>query len=56
MMLEYSLRLKREADAVVEALTSVLTDGYVTEDISASSKSIVTTSQMGTLVAERIGE
>jgi len=56
MLLEYSFKLKREADAVKKAFESVIEDGYVTEDIKQDDKTIVTTSQMGSMVAERIGE
>ena len=54
MMLKLSFGLKKESEIIEKAVESVLEDGYRTEDISANSKLVITTSQMGTLIAERV--
>lgn len=54
MMLRYSLNLDREADAVEAAVEKVLADGYRTGDIMTEGCTLVGTTQMGDLLAERI--
>ncbi len=55
MMLRYSFDLDREADAVEQAVQQVLTEGYRTGDIYSEGCTRVSCSQMGDLIAERIG-
>ena len=55
MMLRYSFDLDREADAVEAAVRKVLSEGYRTVDIMSEGCTKVSTTQMGDLVAERIG-
>ena len=54
MMLRYSFDLDREADAVEAAVQQALTDGYRTADIMADGCVKVGTTEMGSLIAERI--
>ncbi len=56
MMLRLSLGLEAEAKAIETAVEAVIREGYRTPDIagSASTVSVVDTSKMGSLVAERI--
>ena len=54
MMLRYSLDLDREADAVEDAVRKVLAEGYRTGDIMSEGCQRVSTTEMGTLIAERI--
>ncbi len=54
LMLRYSFGLEEAARAVEEAVTAVLEEGYRTPDIMEPGKKQVTTSEMGTLVAERV--
>ncbi len=54
MMLRYSFDLDREADAIENAVRSVLQDGYRTTDIMAEGCKKVGCSQMGSLLKERI--
>ncbi len=54
MMLNYSLGLTREANAVENAVNRVLAENYATYDIMGEGTIKVTTSQMGDLIAERI--
>lgn len=54
MMLRYSFKLGKEADAVEAAVKQVLKDGYRTVDIMSEGKTQVGTAQMGDLIAERI--
>ena len=54
MMLRYSFDLGREADAVEAAVQQALTDGYRTADIMADGCVKVGTTEMGSLIAERI--
>lgn len=54
MMLRYSFDLMKEADAIENAVKKVLKDGYRTIDIMSENKTLVGTTQMGDLVAERI--
>ena len=54
MMLRYSLDLDREADAVENAVRKVLAEGYRTGDIMSEGCRQVSTTEMGSLIAERI--
>lgn len=55
MMLRISFKQEDAAAAVEDAVGSVLQDGYRTKDIAITKgASVVTTSQMGSLVAERV--
>ena len=54
MMLRYSLSLQQEADAVEAAVESVINAGYRTEDLREAGKKIVSTKEMGSLIAETI--
>lgn len=54
MMLRYSLNLDQEADAIDAAVKQVLDDGYRTGDIMSDGCKLVGTSEMGSLIAERI--
>jgi len=54
LLLRYSLGLIQEAAAVESAVESVLADGYRTYDIAEPGKTEIGTSQMGSLVAERV--
>lgn len=54
MMLEITLKLPEEALAIDRAINRVLHDGYRTPDICMEGTTRVTTSEMGTLTAERI--
>ena len=53
-MLRYSLKLPREADAIVSAIEQVLNDGYRTYDIMEDGCRKVGTDRMGDLVARAI--
>ena len=55
MMLRYSFDLDREADAVEAAVKQVLKEGYRTIDIMSEGCTQVSCSEMGSLLAERIG-
>lgn len=54
MMLRYSFDLDKEADAVEEAVSCVLKEGYRTVDIMSENMKQCSTTQMGDLIAERI--
>jgi 3-isopropylmalate dehydrogenase len=54
MMLKYSFNMDKEADAIEDAIKQVLKEGYRTYDIMSEGKTLVGTSKMGDLVAERI--
>jgi len=54
MMLRYSFDLDKEADAIEAAVNQVLKDGFRTSDIMSEGLTKVGTSEMGTLIAERI--
>ena len=54
MLLRYSFDLDREADAIEAAVQQVLTEGYRTGDIMSEGCRKVGTSEMGSLIAERI--
>ena len=52
MMLRYSFDLDKEADAVENAVNEVLKRGYRTNDIYSEGTTKVSTSEMGTLIAD----
>jgi 3-isopropylmalate dehydrogenase len=54
MMLRYSFDLEEEALLIERAVTSVMEDGYRTPDLAEAGKKVVTTNEMGDLVAARI--
>lgn len=54
MLLRFSLDLDREADAIEAAVKKVLEEGYRTCDIVSEGTTLVSTTQMGDLIAERI--
>ena len=54
MMLRYSLDLDQEADAVEEAVKTVLRNGYRTGDIFSEGCKKVSTSEMGDLIAAAV--
>jgi 3-isopropylmalate dehydrogenase len=54
MMLQYSLALYREAEAIERAVEGVLKAGYRTWDIMSPGKTQVGTREMGDLIAQRI--
>lgn len=60
MMLEHSLGMAQEADAVRVAVNRVLGDGYATADLLSAGgeddgRETVSTAEMGTLVADALG-
>ena len=54
MLLRFSLDLDKEADAIEAAVKTVLEEGYRTCDIVSEGTTLVSTTQMGDLIAERI--
>ena len=54
MMLEYSFGEKQAAIAIKKAVEKVLNDGYRTYDIRKSAKKVVSTDEMGDIIAEYI--
>lgn len=54
MMLRYSFDMTAEADAIENAVNTVLDEGYRTGDIMQESMTAVGTSQMGELIAARV--
>ncbi len=54
MLLRYSLGLKKEADAIENAVESVLDEGYRTADIALKGEKALSTSEMGALICEKI--
>ncbi len=52
MMLRYSFKLNKEADAIEKAVTSVLEAGYRTADIMSEGMKAVGTIQMGKLICD----
>ena len=54
MLLRYSLDLDSEADAVEEAVKTVLRNGYRTGDIFSEGCKKVSTSEMGDLIAAAV--
>lgn len=54
MMLRFSFDLDKEADAIENAVSQVLKDGYRTIDIMSEGKTQVGTAEIGNLICERI--
>ena len=54
MMLRYSFHLADEAQAVEQAVDSVLAEGYRTADIAKAGEKAIGTLEMGRLICERI--
>ena len=54
MMLRYTFDLDEEADAIEAAVKKVLVDGYRTCDIVSDGTTLVSCSEMGDLIVERI--
>lgn len=54
MMLRYSFDMIAEADAIENAVNKVLEEGYRTGDIMSDGMKLVTCSQMGDLVKDRV--
>lgn len=54
MMLKYSFKLDKEADAIEKAVTSVLEAGYRTADIMSEGMKAVGTKEMGKLICDAI--
>ena len=54
MMLRYSFDLDKEADAIEQAVSQVLAEGYRTGDIMSEGCRRVGTTEMGDLIAERV--
>lgn len=56
MMLRYTFGLSKEAEAVEEAVKSILSEGYRTSDIMSPGKTAIGTKEAGDLIAEKIGK
>lgn len=54
MMLRHSFKLKNEANSIEVAVTEVLNAGHRTRDLAKGGKNALSTSEMGTKVAEAI--
>ncbi len=54
MLLRYSLKLEREADAIDSAVTSVLDEGLRTADIAEKGAPFLSTGEMGSAIRSRI--
>ena len=54
MMLRYSFDLDKEANAIEDAIKSLLADGYRTVDIMSEGMKQVSCSEMGDLISERV--
>ena len=54
MMLRYSFDMDKEADAVENAVKTVLSEGFRTVDIMSEGKTMVGCEKMGDLICERI--
>ena len=54
LMLEYSFGLFKEAEAINQAVNTVLENGYRSADITSEKGKFISTSEMGDLVAENI--
>ena len=56
MMLRYTFGLRNEADAVESAVRKILSEGLRTPDIMTPGYREITTSEAGSLIAEKIGD
>ena len=54
MLLEYSFGLKKERDAIFQAVENVVAEGYGTKDIAAEEKKILSTRELGEKVIDAI--
>ena len=54
MMLRYTFDLDKEADAIENAVKTVLKEGYRTIDIAKEGEDQIGTAKMGSLIAERV--
>ncbi len=54
LMFRYSFGLDQEAEAVEKAVESALSEGYRTPDIGVDGSNVVSTAEMGEIVASRI--
>ncbi len=54
MMMRYTFNLIEESDAIKKAVADVLREGYRTADIMTEGNKLVTTTEVGQLVADRI--
>ena len=54
MMLRYTFDLDKEADAIENAVKTVLKEGYRTGDIAKAGEATVKCDEMGTLIAQRV--
>ncbi len=54
MMLRYTFDLDKEADAIENAVKTVLKEGYRTIDIAKEGEEQIGTAKMGSLIAERV--
>ena len=54
MMLRYTLGLAKEADAIENAVKAVLKEGARTADIAQAGSTPASTSEMGSLIAEKV--
>jgi len=55
MMLRWSFSLHEEADAIEEAVTAVISEGFRTPDIASPGDRTLGTSEMGDIIAGRVG-
>ena len=54
LLLRYSLSLEEEAQAVEQSVEGVLAEGYRTPDIAGDGGDVVSTSEMGSIIANRL--
>lgn len=54
MMLRYSFDMAKEADAIENAVNAVLDEGFRTGDIMSDGKKLVSCTEMGALIAEKV--
>ena len=54
LMLRYSFALEDEASAVEQAVAGVLAEGYRTPDIAGDGGDVVSTTDLGNVIAGRI--
>ena len=54
LMLRYSFGLQNEANAIEQAVESVIEAGYRTEDLREQGKDVIGTQEMGRLIVEKI--
>ncbi len=54
MMLQHSFSRLKEADAIQDAISNVLNQGFRTKDIAATDSKVVTTKEMGQLLVDNV--